>query len=112
MHNILNLPQNVIYDNFIVTAETFVSTVCSCACIHLVMMPRKKKTKEDVKEIITTLENENTKKLQISNWKSILQNTRRKKLDVRHFKKELIVNMLQAVSTNYDFSMQFKNQMY
>ena len=52
------------------------------------------------------------KKLQISNWKSISQNTRRKKLDVRHFKKELIVNMLQAVSTNYDFSMQFKNQMY
>ena len=26
-------------------------------------MPRKKKTKEDVKEIITTLENENTKKI-------------------------------------------------
>ena len=51
------------------------------------------------------------KKLQISNWKSISQNSRRKKIDVRHFKKELIVNMLQAVSTKLR-SMQFKNQMY
>ena len=66
MHNILNLPQNVIYDNFIVTADTFVSAVCSCICIHLVTMPRNKKTKktkEEYKEIITTLENEISKKI-------------------------------------------------
>ena len=48
-------------------------------------------------------------KLQISNWNYISTNTSRKKLDLRLFKKELIVNMLQAVSINYDFSMQFKN---
>ena len=102
MHNILNLPQNVIYDNFIVTAETFVSTVCSCACIHLVTMPRKKKTKEDVKEIITTLENENTKKIANKQLEIHFAKYKEEKIDVRHFKKELIVNMLQAVSTNYD----------
>ena len=112
LHNILNLPQNVIYDNFIVTAETFVSTVCSCACIHLVTMPQKKKTKEDVKEIITTLENENTKKIANKQLEIHFAKYQEEKIDVRHFKKELIVNMLQAVSTNYDFSMQFKNQMY
>ena len=111
MHNILNLPQNVIYDNFIVTAETFVSTVCSCACIHLVTMPRKKKTKEDVKEIITTLENENTKKiankqLEIHFAKYQEEKNRCEALQER-------INRKYAAGSEYKLrSMQFKNQMY
>ena len=61
--NILNLPQNVIYANFIVTAETFVSTACSCTHIHFATMAPKKKTVKDVKKIISTLEKESQEKI-------------------------------------------------
>ena len=63
LHNILNLPQNVIYANFIVTAETFVSTACSCTHIHFATMAPKKKTVKDVKKIIAILEKESQEKI-------------------------------------------------
>ena len=70
MHNILNLAKNVIYANFIIkkhsTAEAFVSTVLQF-CPHSFIMPRKKekekkkKTPQEVKQIIDQLTQENEK---------------------------------------------------
>ena len=76
--NILNLPKNVIYANFMVhkialqhsTAEAFVCTTN----IHMLTMPPKRKTPEEVSSMITTLTQENLAEI---------QNT---KLDIR-FKK-------------------------
>ena len=102
MHNILNLPQNVIYANFIVTAETFVSTACSCTHIHFATMPPKKKTVKDVKNIIAILEKESQEKIANKELDVHFAKYEEARITLEAFEERVGINSIPAVSTTYN----------